>query len=166
MDIKPSQPNPQQEPQSVDDYVEVEFRAAALVKFNEVFTSREQPAVLALLVEHAHEGIEVAKEDDIPVRLLTLFHMRFRFLDLRDIGKLLILSLENSNNNSPPPRQGKWKDPLISGGVSALVRWLLGQILGRVGVVPRIAAVNGIAVHRANVFLVDRVSARTLGLRN
>lgn len=159
MDPKPSPSSSVPETQSIEDYIEVEFRADALVKFDETFTTREQQAVLKLLVEHAGEGIEVEKQDDIPVRLLTLFKIRFRFLDLSDIGKLTVLSLENSNNDSPPPSHRKWQDPLISGGVSGVVRWLLGQILGKVNPVPRIATINGWRVQKDGVLIVDRASA-------
>lgn len=166
MDPKPSQPSSVPEPQPSEDYVEVEFRAEALVKFNEMFTTREQRAVLDLLVEHASEGIEVEKEEDIPVRLLTLFKVRFRFLDLTDIGRLTVLSLESSTNDSPPPNHRKWQDPLISGGTAGLVRWLLGQIFGRIRPSLRIVTINGLHTRNGGVFLIARGSARTLGLRN
>ncbi len=165
MDPKPSRSTPETESQPLEDYVEVEFRADALVKFNELFTPREQSAVLELLVQHADEGVEVEKLDDIPVRLLTLFKVRFRFKDLSDIGKLIILSLEGSNNDAPPPNHKKWQDPLISGGVSGLVRWLLGQIMSHVQQTPRIATVNGWRVRGRGFFISDRRLAKTLGVR-
>lgn len=131
MDINPSF-SPEQQPQSeVTDFVDVEFRPDALVRFRESFADLERAAVLKLLVEHAGEGVEVAKHEEFPVRLLTLFRVRFRYIDCSDIDKLVVLSLENGNNDSPPPGHKAWRGPVIAGGVSGLVRWLLGQIAGR-----------------------------------
>jgi putative transcriptional regulator len=114
------------------EFVNAHFRPEALKRFNQFFTPTEQPHVLAMLVEQVEAAITIEEGAGAPLKQLTILSIHFRFVDLRLAGCILIESLHRDGDDPPPTKRHAIRDAMISGGVLELIRWVLGQIFGKV----------------------------------
>jgi len=120
-------------PAVVHDWISVDFRPMATEGFDRSFGESEKAVVLALLVRDADKAIPLEEGHGRPLMQLTLFSVRFRFWDLRDVGRLLVDSVGDDSDGPPPtpPRKRPLRDAVVSGGVSGAIRWVLGELFGK-----------------------------------
>lgn len=120
-------------PAVINDWISVDFRPRAADDFDRSFGESERAVVLALLVRDADKAIPLEEGNGRPLMQLTLFSVRFRFWDLRDVGRLLVDSVGEDSDVPPPtpPRKRPLRDAVVSGGVSGAIRWVLGELFGK-----------------------------------
>jgi putative transcriptional regulator len=125
---------PQQSPAPLDtdaDTLKVEFRAEALARFNQLFPREKRAAVLGELVDRLDDATTI-EDGSAPLKQLSIDSVHFRFVDMASLGYILVESLHKDGDEPPPPSKWDVRNAIIKGMVSGAIRWVLGEIFGKI----------------------------------